>query len=163
MSEKPTTTESQQPANLPAVAQPDPGMIPAVGGVLSTWHRMNMDDPNEAEALYRALNGESQEWKHAIGKELSIRHVIFQKKEFTDTKTGEVTQADTVLAITVDGTVYGGTSIGIIKSAVFLSGCRGLCPWEPPVRVKVTAIKAGQGELLRLDLIDLGKKGGKRK
>lgn len=163
MSEKPTTNDQSQPANLPVPVISESEMVPIVGGVLSTWHRMDMDNPAEAEALYRAMNGESEEWKRAVGKELHLRHVIFQKKEFEDKKTGEIKQADTVIAITVNGEVYGGTSVGIIKSCVFLSGCRGLCPWEPPVKVKVVALKAAQGELLRLDLIDLGKKGGKRK
>ena len=94
-------------------------------------------------------NNESE----VINKTISVTDIFSENCQLTDGKTGEVKTMPRIVLIDKDGVSYQCVSYGIYNSIKKLIQIYGLPTWEEPIDLLVKQIKAGDKNILSLEIV----------
>lgn len=109
-------------------------------GSIALYSSIDMTDFDGALEVAEAL-GNSIPLESVYGTEFDLAHVVVQKVEIPDVKTGEVNEAPRVTLITPpeDGRIFHATSVGVFSSVRNLFGMIGTPDRWPNGSVRVWA------------------------
>lgn len=111
------------------------------------------DKPEDKKKLYKVMTNPDHKLADFINKTISVKDIFSENCQLTDGKTGEVKTMPRIVLIDKDGVSYQCVSYGIYNSIKKLIQIYGLPTWEEPINLLVKQIKAGDKNILSLEIV----------
>lgn len=111
------------------------------------------DKPEDKKKLYKVMTNPDHKLADFINKTISVTDIFSENCQLTDGKTGEVKTMPRIVLIDKDGVSYQCVSYGIYNSIKKLIQIYGLPTWEEPIDLLVKQIKAGDKNILSLEIV----------
>ena len=111
------------------------------------------DKPEDKKKLYKVMTSPDHKLADFINKTISVTDIFSENCQLTDGKTGEVKTMPRIVLIDKDGVSYQCVSYGIYNSIKKLIQIYGLPTWEEPIDLLVKQIKAGDKNILSLEIV----------
>lgn len=111
------------------------------------------DKPEDKKKLYKVMTNPDHKLADFINKTISVTDIFSENCQLTDGKTGEVKTMPRIVLIDKDGVSYQCVSYGIYNSIKKLIQIYGLPTWEEPINLLVKQIKAGDKNILSLEIV----------
>lgn len=111
------------------------------------------EKPEDKKKLYKVMTNPDHKLSDFINKTISVMDIFSENCQLTDGKTGEVKTMPRIVLIDKDGVSYQCVSYGIYNSIKKLIQIYGLPTWEEPIDLLVKQIKAGDKNILSLEIV----------
>ena len=111
------------------------------------------EKPEDKKKLYKVMTNPDHKLADFINKTISVTDIFSENCQLTDGKTGEVKTMPRIVLIDKDGVSYQCVSYGIYNSIKKLIQIYGLPTWEEPIDLLVKQIKAGDKNILSLEIV----------
>lgn len=111
------------------------------------------EKPEDKKKLYKVMTNPDHKLADFINKTISVMDIFSENCQLTDGKTGEVKTMPRIVLIDKDGVSYQCVSYGIYNSIKKLIQIYGLPTWEEPIDLLVKQIKAGDKNILSLEIV----------
>lgn len=122
------------------------------GNPKATYSSMNAVTHEEKLALFKAINDTDTKVADMVNTMINLKDVYAEQVEFVNEETGELTPGVRIVLIDDQGKSYGCASAGIFNAISKLITLFGEPTWEPPIPVKVKAIKKGKKTIYTLSV-----------
>lgn len=137
-----------------AKSGPLPDWIGAKVGVSFSTLDLSTDD---GIALLSRINlGADAQVGDCLNQEIDAVGFYMQPYDRLDEQTGETVALVYCCIVDAAGKTYGCSSLGIRRSLLQLAQLFGYQPWNPPLRVRIQAMKARVGKMYGLEYISRG-------